>query len=89
MGTFRGAFAAAASSRGSVRPPDDRGYGHGENTYWEDGSAVYEGVHFFRGHEILVIEKLSFTESGKSIKYSMSVQGPKGDAIKYVKNFEV
>jgi hypothetical protein len=57
------------------------GYGHCGNTRWEDSTVVQESCHFYKGHEIVVTERLQFADEGKAIQYTHEAKGPKGDPI--------
>jgi len=63
------------------------GYGHSGHTRWEDQTAIHERHHFFKGHEIVVIERLRLTDDGKAIHYSVEAKGPKGDDMQNEKDF--
>ena len=52
------------------------------------GAAVSETHHFFHGHEIILIERLSLSEDGKTISYIQEVRGP-GKSINHTIDFEV
>jgi hypothetical protein len=57
------------------------GYGHSGHTHWEDDTVVHQAHHFFKGHEIVVSERLRFTDEGKAIHYAHEAKGPKGEPI--------
>ena len=59
------------------------GYGYSSHTSWEDDrTAVHEGCHIFRGHEIIVEELLRLSDDGKAIEYRHQVKGPPDDSTR-------
>jgi len=75
------------SGSGSFNPAT--GYGHSGHTGWEDDTAVHESLHFFKGHEIAVTERLRLIHDGKAIRYTHEAKGPKGDPVLNEVDFEV
>jgi hypothetical protein len=45
----------------------------------EGATAVHEQIHFFKGHEIAVTERLPFRDDGKAIIYTHEAIGPTGE----------
>ena len=72
---------------GSFNPAT--GYGHSGHAGWEDDTAVHESLHFFKGHEITVTERLRLVHDGKAILYTHAAKGPKGEAVPIEITFEV
>jgi hypothetical protein len=59
------------------------GYGHSAHTGWEDDeTVVHETRHFFKGHEIVVAERLRLGDDRKAIEYQLDVKGPLGDSVR-------
>lgn len=54
------------------------GYGHCSHSHIEDAAAVMETRHFYKGHEITVVERLRFIEDNKVILYAHEVKAPNG-----------
>jgi hypothetical protein len=65
------------------------GYGHSSHSRIEDGAAVMESYHFYKGHEIAVIQRLRCTDDNKAIHYTHEVRGPKGDTHLSEMTFDV
>lgn len=61
---------------GSFNPAT--GYGHSGQSRWEDDTLVHDSHHFFKGHEIVVTERLRLADDGKGIHYSSVAKGPGG-----------
>jgi hypothetical protein len=72
---------------GGFMRPD--GYGHSSHTRWEDQTAVMDSYHFYKGHEIAVIERLRLTDDGKAIRYEHEAKGPKGDPQRHEIPFDI
>jgi hypothetical protein len=72
---------------GSFNPTTGYGlYGH---TRWEDDTAVHDSYHFFKGQEIVLTERMRFTDDGKAIRYTFEAKGPKGDSILNEMTFDI
>ena len=54
----------------------------------EDRADVYESQHFYRGHEITLIERYRLSEDGKKLTYSQEIHGP-GKTVRHTIDFEV
>ena len=64
-------------------------YGHTGYTRWEDKTAIHETHHLYKGHEIVVTERLSFRDDGAAIQYIHEARGPKGDPIQNEMTFDI
>ncbi len=54
----------------------------------DDGAEVYETQHFYRGHEITLIERYRMSEDGQKLTYSLEIDGP-GKTIRHTIDFDV
>ena len=57
------------------------GYGHSEHSRMDGDTFVVETVHFHKGYEIAVTERLRLTDDSKGTRYTVEAKGPKGDPI--------
>ncbi len=64
-------------------------YGHAGHSHWEDDTLVHQTLHFFKGHEIAVTERLRSADGEKAIRYSHEAQGPKGGSVQQELRFDV
>lgn len=54
----------------------------------EDGADVYEMQHFYRGHEITIIERYRLSEDGKKLAYSQEIHGP-AKTVRHTIDFDI
>jgi len=57
------------------------GYGHCGHSRLDGDTVVIETLHFHKGHEIAVSERLRFSDDGTAILYAHEARGPKGEPV--------
>ena len=45
----------------------------------ENGVMIFETRRVHKGHQIMLIERIRFSEDGKTLHYSQELRGPKGE----------
>jgi hypothetical protein len=63
--------------------------GRFSSSRWEDKTAVRETLHFHKGHEISVTERLRLDDDGKVLFYSSEIVGPNSKTQSQEITFEV
>jgi len=58
------------------------------STRMEDGAEVFETQHFYRGHEITLIERYRISEDGRKLTYSQEINGP-GKTVRHTMDFDL
>lgn len=66
---------------GSSFSPD--GYGSGSKQGWEGHTAVTARVHFFRGHELHTLERISLSDDQRKLLFSVEGKIPDGRAERH------
>jgi hypothetical protein len=68
-------FGVGTGGAGSFSPD---GYGYSSAHGWEDHTSVTVQVHFFRGRELHTAERLSLSEDGKKLVFTVEATLPNG-----------
>jgi hypothetical protein len=53
--------------------------GHFSSSSMENGTMIFETRRVHKGHRITLIERIRFSEDGKTLHYSQELRGPKGE----------
>ena len=53
--------------------------GHFSSSSMENGTMIFETRRVHKGHQIRLIERIRFSEDGKTLHYSQELRGPKGE----------
>jgi ATP-dependent Clp protease ATP-binding subunit ClpC len=68
--------------------PGEPGRGRHTTSRKEGTAEIFETHHSFQGHEIVIIERMSLTEDGKTLSYSQEISGP-GKSVRHSIDFDV
>ena len=62
--------------------------GHFSSSSMENGTMIFETRRIHKGHRITMIERIRFSEDGKTLHYSQELRGPKGEHS-WSKDFDI
>jgi len=62
--------------------------GHFSSSSMENGTMIFETRRVHGGHQIRLIERIRFSDDGKTLHYSQELRGPKGEH-KWSKDFDI